>query len=249
MPSTTPPWGRYAELHPDTLAAIQKECPVVYIPWGALDSHGPHLPLGTDGLVAEAVAAQVAQRAGGVLLPTIWWPGSELPRDGLLSVRASVMRELWSDLLDGLAQVGWKVVVAINGYYTQDHEMVLIDVAETAIKQYGLLVLSVPPLALIDQSLLDRAALWETSLLMSIHPNLVDLYALQDEDLQAENNPVKGRDPRGAASPSLGDTVFNLAVDRLTKAVNELLATQDIRPLLALYEKRRERYQMGNNQH
>jgi creatinine amidohydrolase len=242
MSSPTPIWGRYTDLRPKQLAAIRSQIPVVYLPWGALDWHGPHLPLGTDGFVAEAVAEQVVQITGGVLMPTTWWPGAALPRSNTLSVRKHIVHGLWSDLLIRLSEEGWRIVVIVNGHYDQDHEMVLIETAEEAIQEYGLLVLALPPLALIDNSLLDHAALWESSMLLSLYPQLVDLYALGNGELSEEQSAIQGRDPRGAASASLGDTVIRLAVDRVARAVNELIRSGNPAPLYALYEQRREIY-------
>jgi creatinine amidohydrolase len=238
-PASKPLWGRYAELRPDELAAIRTYCPVAYVPWGALDWHGPHLPLGADGFVAEAMAEQVAQRIGGVLLPTTWWPGSGLPHRSTMAVRSEVLRELWSDLFDKMAESGWRVVVLVNGYYTEEHELTLMATAEEAIRQHGLLVLALPPLSLIDDSLIDHGALWETSLLLALCPNLVDLYALGDGELTPMHSAVQGRDPRGAASASLGDTVMHLTIERVVAAVNELLTNGDPAPLHVLYEQRR----------
>lgn len=243
MPSTTPAWGRYAYLSYDTLDAIRAESPIIYLPWGAIDWHGPHLPLGVDGIIAEALAEQVARRTGGVLLPTTWWPGSALPpQNKTLTVRTDVVKALWSDIFDGLAESGWRIVVILSGYYNRDHDLALMAAAEEAIDHYGLLPLVLPPLALIDDSLLDHAGLWETSLMLSLRPDLVDLYALGEENINLQQSGVRGRDPRGAASPSLGDTVIHLAIERIVAAVSELVTNENPAPLRALYDQRRERY-------
>src|SRR5437763_1208058 len=84
--ANTPPWGRYAELRPEQLEAIMAVAPVAYVPWGALEWHGPHLPLGLDGFTAEGVAERDVQRTGGVLLPTTWWPITALPHRYSLSI-------------------------------------------------------------------------------------------------------------------------------------------------------------------
>jgi creatinine amidohydrolase len=240
-------WGRYTDLRPDSLAHIRAHKPIVYMPWGALDWHGPHLPFGADGFVAEAMAEHVAQRVGGVLLPTTWWPGSTLPHQRTLAVRSNVIRELWRDLFNTLAEAEWRVVLLVNGYYTEEHELVLMETAEEAIRQHGLLVLALPPLSLIDDSLIDHGALWETSLLLSLCPGLVDLYALGDGELTPVHSAVRGRDPRGAASASLGDTVMHLTIERVVTAVNDLLTNRDPAPLHVLYEERRELIQRRKN--
>lgn len=243
MSAPAPAWGRYIELRPEQLAAIRLAEPMAYIPWGALDWHGPHLPFGVDGLIAEAMAEQLVQRTGGVLFPTTWWPGTVVPHQQTLAIRKNVLYDLLSDLFDRLAAAEWHMVVLMSGYYAREHELALLQAAEEAMVRHGLLVLALPPLALIDDSLLDHAGLWETSLILSLRPDLVDLYALGEDDTLQLSQAVRGRDPRGAASASLGDTVQHLAVERIIKAIEELRTSGDPAPLYALYEQRRERYQ------
>ncbi len=44
---------------------------VVIIPLGAIEAHGPHLPLGTDNFIVERIAEEVAKKIGGIVLPVI----------------------------------------------------------------------------------------------------------------------------------------------------------------------------------
>ncbi|NJK80017.1 MAG: creatininase family protein [Chloroflexaceae bacterium] len=234
------PWGRYAEMRPQTLASVRSQAPIIYMPYGALQWHGAHLPLGTDGITAEAIAEQTVQRTGGVLMPTTWWPAIETPHDNVIAARSNVVAEMWSDIFDGLALIGWRLVVVVNGHPYRDHELMLITAAEQAMQRHKMLVLAVSPLALLDNNLIDHGALWETSLMLSISPAVVDIYALGEDELALERNSVRGRDPRGAASPSLGDTLLRMAVERLASAIGDLLRYRDQAPLFALYEQRRE---------
>ena len=52
-------------------AEVLAHQPIVYLPIGPLEWHGPHLPLGTDPLQAESLAIAVAQQVGGVVHPTL----------------------------------------------------------------------------------------------------------------------------------------------------------------------------------
>ena len=47
----------------------RKETKTVIIPTGACEIYGPHLPMGSDGFAAEAVAEEVAKRTGAVIAP------------------------------------------------------------------------------------------------------------------------------------------------------------------------------------
>ncbi|NJM05387.1 creatininase family protein [Candidatus Gracilibacteria bacterium] len=234
--------GRYAELHPETLEAIRARCPVAYLPWGALEWHGPHLPLGLDGMTAEAIAERVARRTGGVVLPTTWWPVTTLPHASSIDLPSPLVRSLWDGIFTSLHQSAWPIVVVISGHYAQGHELVLMQAARNAISLHGQLVFAIPPLALVDEDMLDHAGLWETSLLLALRPDLVRLEALGSGTLRTTESAVLGRDPR-AASNSLGQRVLGLAVERIVGAVQNLLASRDPAPLLALYDRRRERYQ------
>jgi creatinine amidohydrolase len=243
MANPTPTWGRYAELRPDALARIRAQAPVAYLPWGALAWHGPHLPLGLEGTVAEAVAERSARRTGGALLPTTWWPAGAPPLPDSLSVRPSVMAALWDDLLGGLAGAGWRVAVLITGTYHPGHDLALMEAAERAIERHGLLTLATPPLAMVDEEMLDHGGIWETSLLMAVRPEQVRLDALGAGPLSPAASGVVGRDPRGTASASIGGRTLGLAVERISAAVGQLLSEGRPAPLHALYNRRRERYQ------
>jgi creatinine amidohydrolase len=236
------PWGRYAELHPAELEAIVAAVPVAYVPWGALEWHGPHLPFGLDGFTAEAVAERAARRSGGVLLPTTWWPITALPHRFSLSIHSQVIQALWDGIFAELARVGFRVVVLLSGHYAHGHELVLMDAAEHAITTHGLLVLAVPPLALVDEEMLDHAAHWETALLMAIRPRLVHLEALEPGPLHPTTTAVLGDDPR-RATPTQGEAAITLAVDRIAGSVAALLAHGGPDVLRELYARRRAAYQ------
>lgn len=241
--SATPSWGRYTELRPEPLAQIRRQTPVAYLPWGALGWRGPHLPLGGSGIIAETLAERVARRVGGVLLPTTWWPIAPLPHPDSLGISGPVLAGLWDEIFINLAHAGWHIVVLLSGHYSPGHELALMDAAERAIEQQDMLVLSIPTMALVDESMLDQAALWESSLLMALRPDQVDLDALGAGPLALAASAVIGQDPRGTASASIGTRALRLAVDKIASATSQLLTEGSPAPLRALYSRRRERYQ------
>ncbi|MGH2778876.1 MAG: creatininase family protein [Actinomycetota bacterium] len=53
---------------PEIRALVERGDVDVLIPLGALEQHGPHLPLGTDTVIAEAIAAGVAERVDGLVV-------------------------------------------------------------------------------------------------------------------------------------------------------------------------------------
>ncbi len=65
---------------------------VCVLPLGSLEKHGPHLPLGTDGLVTHKIALMAAQEEPVAVLPPLFYTFTPLNRKLALS-------EFSSDLL------------------------------------------------------------------------------------------------------------------------------------------------------
>jgi creatinine amidohydrolase len=76
-------------MRPPQIVEARQRYPVAYLPVGPLEWHGPHLPMGTDGIHAHRVAVEVARRVGGVVFPP-YFLGTDTvrPTDGPQSVRA-----------------------------------------------------------------------------------------------------------------------------------------------------------------
>ncbi len=238
----TPSWGRYAELRPDDLEWILETAPIAYVPWGALEWHGAHLPFGLEGITAEALAERVVRRTGGVLLPATWWSISALPHRFSLALPSEVIQSLWDSIFAELARAGFRMVVLITGHYTQGHELVLMDAAEHAIAEHGILVLAVPPLALVDEAMLDHAGHWETALMLALRPKLADLSQLDDAPLDPATSAVLGDDPRRATAGH-GESALMLATERLAVGVQSLMQHGGPSVLRELYARRRANYQ------
>ena len=59
-------------LRPGEILAERTRCPIVYLPLGPLEWHGPAMPFGTDPLMAQELARRAAPRTGGVVMPTLF---------------------------------------------------------------------------------------------------------------------------------------------------------------------------------
>ena len=74
-------------VHMDQLSWVDyerrvREGAVVFLPCGATEQHGPHLPLGTDALLASAISADVAARVGGLVAPALSYGYKSQPKCG-----------------------------------------------------------------------------------------------------------------------------------------------------------------------
>jgi creatinine amidohydrolase len=245
---------RYADLRPAELAERIATVPVAIVPWGALEWHGPHLPFGLDGLVAEGFCKELAARTGAVLLPASYLPITALPHARSISIGTERVRGVWQDLLGGLGAAGFRVACVVSGHYAQGHEIELAQVAATISAGGGPLVLAGTPLALLgDPALLDHAGKWETSQLLTYRPELVDLSLLPGGSLpSAREVAVLGEDPR-AADADQGRAVLDRALEVWAGWIDRLLSGEASQALADLYADRvasyhgyAERYYRGS---
>ncbi|WP_106532306.1 creatininase family protein [Planomicrobium soli] len=91
---------------------------VAILPIGAVEAHGPHLPLGTDNYLAERLAAKVAEKTGAFVLPTLpygqVWSLKNFP--GSINVSNESLIGLLVDIGISLHQQGFSMFVMINGH-------------------------------------------------------------------------------------------------------------------------------------
>jgi creatinine amidohydrolase len=223
------------------------------VPWGALEWHGPHLPLGLDGLVAETFAERVAAAMDGVVFPTYWVPITTLPHRYSLQHKTETVQALWRELLAGLRGVGFQVVALISGHYAQGHELELYAAAQQAMRADDRLrVLAAAPLELLgDEALLDHAGRWETAQLLASHPELVQLERFPGM-LGPAQVAVLGEDPRLATRVE-GEAVLARAAETWSTWLTRALTDEDPAWLNAFYARRaaayagyKERYYTGD---
>ncbi len=68
-----------AYLRPGQVRERLDACPVIYVPLGPIEWHGPHLPLGTDAIHAERTALAACEKTGGLVWQTLFF-GTERER-------------------------------------------------------------------------------------------------------------------------------------------------------------------------
>jgi len=109
---------RYELLSGEEARRILEARRLAILPIGAIEAHGPHLPVGTDNLLAQAIAERVAEQVGGVLLPLIpygqVWSLQDFP--GSLSISSETLGSLLVDLGLSLQRQGAALVAVINGH-------------------------------------------------------------------------------------------------------------------------------------
>jgi creatinine amidohydrolase len=81
--------------------------PVILIPLGSIEQHGPHVPVG-DYRYATEVARRIAEATDALAAPTAPWGYSEhfRPFPGTLSLRPETFAMLLEDVCDGFLRFG-----------------------------------------------------------------------------------------------------------------------------------------------
>ena len=101
---TDHPLERTVQLERMTSPEVTQACKaakgVAIIPIGAIEVHGPHLPIGTDSIETYEIGLRAARQAGVVVAPLIWYGNSRSFMDfpGSIGVRPEVLKELVKDI-------------------------------------------------------------------------------------------------------------------------------------------------------
>lgn len=91
----------------------------VIIPFGSIENNGPHLPLATDLLAAEAVAQRAATETRVVVAPAIPWGLSSVNMAfaGTMTVSAPTCQRLIVELCSSLGFHGFRRFALVTGHY------------------------------------------------------------------------------------------------------------------------------------
>ena len=192
MTSTLPPRD-WTDIHwPDISGAAAAQW-IAVLPLAATEQHGPHLPLGTDVMIAEAYLARVRE-----LLPESI-PATFLPLQpvgistehigypGTLTLPTDVALKTWMSLGESVARAGIKKLVMVTSHGGNSAAMTLV--AQDLRAQHGLLAVTTgwarfgSPEGLFSAEELRHGVhggAVETSIMLSKYPQHVRTDAIAD---------------------------------------------------------------------
>ncbi len=102
----------------DFKEAIAKAQGTCLLPFGILEKHGPHLPIGTDLLNVRYVAEHAAQQEYAVIFPA-YYAGQIFEakhQPGTIAYSPDLQLRLLQETTDEMARNGCKKVVIVNGH-------------------------------------------------------------------------------------------------------------------------------------
>lgn len=266
---------QFEEMFPWELAQAMAEAPICYLPLGVLEWHGEHNAVGLDAIKAHAVCVQAARQSGGVVVPPLYWATDyreDLDPEGgtyltggveegeryhvpgnMFWLRPETYHNLLLDIYEAMRRRGFRVIVVVSGHWSEQYNL-------AAIRASGEQFLAQHPdtkwILLTDQEVVpdlhyprEHAAGGETSLLMAIQPDLVDLsktletgralrpyYVKQPEHLRRRQETGhkyigvftavedESNDPELTASVERGELLLKVISERIAERARALLA-------------------------
>ena len=241
----------YIQARPKELEEAIAEFPAAYVPLGSLEWHGMHLPLGFDGLKAEALVRRVAGKIGkGVLFPTMYW-GNLNTMNFPFTIHTPLISA--SSMARQLHSMGFNIIVMLTGHYPPEQVKNVQNAATRLMRVYH----DVYAIGIAEQFLLqdlgyfgDHAAKGETSLGLALFPERVDLASLPDGlpyMQRCKELGVMGQDPKLHATAEYGESLVAAFIDRLVTLIDHAWTSKSQEPIWAMYAMAKKRFREWQN--
>lgn len=167
---------------------------VVLLPLGAIEQHGPHLPVSTDTDIVWQIALQAEKQLSNYILlcPVLPFGSSHHHLSfGTLSVSIATYTQLIVELVESMLQIGFRRIVLLNGHggnvtpvrqalaiLSNKYDVVLMPniVLVTYWELAGKIFSGAPPM---ESPAFSHACEYETSLMLHLFPEKVLLDKIQ----------------------------------------------------------------------
>ena len=177
----------------------------IFLPLGATEQHGPHMAMNVDVILPTGVCERVAREVGGLVAPTVPYGYKSQPRSGggesfpgTTSLDANTFSLVVRDIIRGLGHDGVRRVVLVVGHFENAWPAVEgLDLGLRELRRDGISDMQAMRLEYWDfvkrETLeglfpggfpgteLEHASLLETSLMLLLRPDLVDMAKIPDD--------------------------------------------------------------------
>mgnify|MGYP001133555256 CR=1 FL=1 len=224
---------------------FRKACDLVIIPSGAIEEYGPHLPMGSDIIVAEEIAKRVAEATGALIGPSLEVGDSRVLSafPGTMCVSESNFKGYMYDICESLRKWGFKRFLFITGH-AGNLGMIAGICKEYKVTHPDLKLAQIDWWRFASQNTGDalkysgymahgHASECGTSVMLHLRPELVNMEAAVCHKLDSENQfpdivqyfSIREKTPSGVigdatiATKEKGEAVVTLCMDRILEFV------------------------------
>ena len=211
------------------------------LPFGSVEQHSSHLPIGTDVMLASAIAEGIAERIDALLLPTVPFSTcyEHKGTKGSVCMRPSTFYQMLQDIVLNLRDQGITKVLVVLGHGG-------IFVAAPAIRELNalyddlqvILVQTGSTRQFLESDKLEiHAGESETSLMLYLHEKLVNKTLMMENDCVPEypqnmlnHIPLTRMSKTGAwgmsslATKEKGEKIFKCMIDNAVEYIEKALA-------------------------
>ena len=162
-----------------------QKCKSAIMPFGSVEEHGPHLPLGTDTIHAYELAKSTAKYIDVFVCPPIWYGlcKSTSQHPGTITISGYTLRRLAVEIAGSLYAQGIRNFIMVSGHAGSTHMAYLVDAGEQILADYKesrVAVLSIIDIIagsckeLVETEGDAHAGEVETSLMLHLRPEWVN---------------------------------------------------------------------------
>src|SRR3989338_11432588 len=176
----------YEEMYPEEFKTALGSNPIAFLPLGSMEYHGYHNVLGLDSFKAWKICQLASEKIGGVVFPPLYlgvdaWPDIDLQKYpnkqfDCYHLDSKLYQEVLESYFYRMIRIGFKKIFVLAGHYPN------ADIAKLASQKYKdtkFLIVKEPDL--VEGETGDHAGKWETSLLMVLFPELVNLKLMENK--------------------------------------------------------------------
>ncbi len=183
---------KYAQLTWPEIKEKAERQAVILLPFGAVEDHGPHLPLDTDNIIVEAVCTETARRMKGetLVMPLVAYGFDDHHMDfpGAVTVDMQTLIDYVADVACSVARHGFTHILIVNGHGS--NAPIADLAARRTVLKTGAVCGAMSPNAAIDKILAEpvlsdmrrsgpggigHAGEYETAMMLYLNPELVQM--------------------------------------------------------------------------
>jgi creatinine amidohydrolase len=163
---------------------VLARAPRLILPVGALVQHGPHLPLGTNSFITEAVARALSRELGVLRAPTFHFGVRGPEREsyaGTAGIQRKTLHRALNELVAEWEDHGVQEFIILSAHRLEAHLEALLMVMTSSASTTVINLYSIEVGDILEASpLSEHGGELETSLMLHLAPHLVHLDQMAD---------------------------------------------------------------------